>query len=50
VPAGAHRVRFVFRPFHGVMRETTQNALAALDALVALIRKGVGAGDKKDGA
>lgn len=41
VDAGAHRVRFVFRPFRGLARDLMQGALARLDALVALVDRAV---------
>jgi hypothetical protein len=42
VPPGAHRVRFVFRPFAGLAQDVATGALARLDALVALVDRGLG--------
>jgi hypothetical protein len=42
VGPGAHRVRFVFRPFQGLARDVSAWPLAALDRLVALVDKALG--------
>jgi hypothetical protein len=41
VDAGAHRVRFVFRPFRGVARDVADGLFARLDAVVALIDRAI---------